>query len=176
MQRERSRAIGEGAVERVCKLICIAALVVMLIVIGLDILTRSLLNFSFEISDEIGGYMLVVITFISLPVCQANDSFHHVAFVQSRLSPRGRAISHVIFDLLSLAFCALLLWQLIRFEISSWRFDDHAPTYLATPLWIPRFAMVAGGAALCVSMLRTLLVDVRKAIVAGEAVEGSHEP
>jgi TRAP-type transport system small permease protein len=176
MQREQSRAIGEGIVERVCKVICLAALVVMLLVIGLDIVTRSLFNFSFEISDEIGGYMLVVITFISLPVCQANDSFHHVAFVQARLSPRSRAISRVIFDLLSMTFCVLLSWQLIRFEISSWRFDDHAPTYLATPLWIPRIALVVGGAALCVSMARTLLLDVSKAISADAGAGSRHEP
>ena len=167
--------IPETLVERACKLMCMAALVVMLVVIGTDILTRSVFNFSFEISDELGGYMLVVITFISLPVCQVNDSFHHVEFVQARLSPRGRAISHVIFDFLSLAFCVLLLWQLVRFEISSWRFEDHAPTYLGTPLWIPRLAMVVGAAALCVSMVRTLVSDVRE-LGSAAASEGPHEP
>jgi TRAP-type C4-dicarboxylate transport system permease small subunit len=156
-----ARKIGEGPVERLCKLACVVALVVMLVVIGVDIVTRSLFNFSFEISDELGGYMLVVITFVSLSVCQVNDSFHHVELVQSRLSARGRAISHVIFDLLSLIFCALLLWQLVRFELSSWRFGDRAPTYLATPLWLPRLAMVCGAAALCFSVLRTLAADVR---------------
>jgi TRAP-type transport system small permease protein len=166
--RERSsdrpiaRVIGESILERLCKFGCVAAMVVMLVVIGLDILTRSLFNFSFEISDELGGYMLVTITFLSLPVCQVNDSFHHVEFVQQRLSPRAQAISHVIFDVLSMAFCTLLLWQLIRFEMSSWRFNDHAPTYLGTPLWIPRIAMFVGAAALCVSVLRTLLVDIAK--------------
>ena len=155
------RRIGEGPVERLCKLACVVALVVMLVVIGVDIVTRSILNFSFEISDELGGYMLVVITFVSLSVCQVNDSFHHVEFVQARLSERGRAISRVIFDVLSLAFCALLLWQLVRFEMSSWRFADRAPTYLATPLWLPRQAMVFGAAALCFSVLRTLVADVR---------------
>jgi TRAP-type transport system small permease protein len=156
------RALPEGPVERLCNLACMAALIVMLGVIGVDIVTRALLNFSFEVSDELGGYMLVVITFVSLPVCQANDSFHHVEFVQSRLSARGRAISHVIFDLLSLAFCIALLWQLVRFEMSSWRFDDHAPTYLATPLWIPRLAMVAGAATLLFSMARTLMADIAR--------------
>jgi TRAP-type transport system small permease protein len=166
--RERSpdrpiaRVIGESILERLCKFACVAALVVMLVVIGLDIVTRSIFNFSFEISDELGGYMLVTITFLSLPVCQVNDSFHHVEFVQQRLSPRARAISHVIFDVLSMAFCTLLLWQLIRFEMSSWRFNDHAPTYLGTPLWIPRIAMLVGAVALCVSVLRTLLVDIAK--------------
>lgn len=156
------RAVPEGPIERLCNFACMAALVVMLGVIGVDIITRALLNFSFEVSDELGGYMLVVITFVSLPVCQVNDSFHHVEFVQSRLSAGGRAISHVIFDLLSLAFAMALLWQLVRFEMSSWRFDDHAPTYLATPLWIPRLAMVVGAAALLFSMVRTLAADIAR--------------
>jgi TRAP-type transport system small permease protein len=156
------RAVPEGPVERLCSFACMAALIVMLGVIGVDIITRAVLNFSFEVSDELGGYMLVVITFVSLPVCQANDSFHHVAFVQSRLSALGRAISDVIFDLLSLAFCTALLWQLVRFEMSSWRFDDHAPTYLATPLWVPRLAMVVGAAALLFAMVRTLMADIAR--------------
>lgn len=134
----------------------------MLILVAVDVVTRSLLNFSFEISDELSGYFLATITFVSMPVCQVNDSFHHVELVQARLSPRARAVSHLIFDALSLMFCSLLLWQLVRFEIASWRFDDHAPTYLNTPLWIPRAAMLVGSAALCVSVLRTLLVDVRR--------------
>jgi TRAP-type C4-dicarboxylate transport system permease small subunit len=154
--------IGEGPVERLCKLACVVALVVMLAVIGVDIVTRSLFNFSFEISDELGGYMLVVITFASLAVCQVNDSFHHVELVQSRLSLRARAVSHVIFDALSLVFCALLFWQLVRFELSSWRFGDRAPTYLATPLWLPRLAMVFGSAALCFSVVRSLVADIRR--------------
>src|SRR5258708_26018221 len=148
-------AVPEGPVERLCNFACMAALVVMLGVIGVDIMTRALFNFSFEISDELGGYMLVVITFVSLPVCQVNDSFHHVEFIQSRLSARGRAISHLVFDLLSLAFATALLWQLIRFEMSSWRFDDHAPTYLATPLWVPRLALGGGAAAVLFSLGRT---------------------
>jgi TRAP-type transport system small permease protein len=171
-----ARRFPETIVERVCKLACVAALVVMLVVIGVDIVTRSLFNFSFEISDELGGYMLVVITFVSLPVCQINGSFHHVELVQSRLSPFGRAVSNVIFDLLSLAFCVLLFWQLIRFQISSFRFGDQAPTYLATPLWIPRIAMLVGAAALCFSMMRTLAADIGIVWRLGETTEGHREP
>jgi TRAP-type transport system small permease protein len=170
------RAVPEGPVERLCNFACMAALVVMLGVIGVDIMTRALLNFSFEVSDELGGYMLVVITFLSLPVCQANDSFHHVEFVQARLSERWRASSHVIFDALSLAFCVALLWQLARFEMSSWRLDDHAPTYLATALWIPRAAMVVGAAALLFSMARTLIADVEWLRRSGDMPGKRHEP
>ena len=173
--RSSAHGLKEGIVERTCKLACVAALVVMLAVIGTDILTRAVFNFSFEISDELGGYMLVVITFVSLPVCQINDSFHHVELVQSRLSPFARAVSHVIFDLLSFTFCALLLWQLTRFEITSYRFGDHAPTYLATPLWIPQAAMVLGAAAMCFSMMRTLAAHVTRMRAFWKARENASE-
>ena len=176
--RPMARRLEEGIVERICKLACVAALAVMLVVVGVDILTRALFNFSFEISDELGGYLLVVIAFVSLPVCQISGSFHRVELVQSRLSPFGRAVSRVIFDLLSFAFCGLLLWQLTRFEMSSFRFGDRAPTYLATQLWIPQAVMALGAAALCFSMVRTLAADIvalRRRACPGEVDTGSPE-
>ena len=72
---------GEGPVERVCKWASEAALIIMLVVIGADVFTRYLFNFSFEIADEIGGYMLVVMTFVSLSVCQVTNSFHQVELI-----------------------------------------------------------------------------------------------
>src|SRR4029077_8176960 len=83
--RARPRAIPETAVERTCKVVSEAALAILLVLTTLDIVTRALFNFSFEVSDEVGGYMLVVITFFSLAVCHVNGTFHEVEFVQARL-------------------------------------------------------------------------------------------
>src|ERR1043165_3710226 len=154
--------IGEGPVERLCKWASEAALITMLVVIGADIFTRYLINFSFEIADELGGYMLVVMAFVSLSVCQVNNAFHQVELVQSRLTPRWRAFSSAIFDVLSFGFAALLLWQLIKLERSSYRFGEKAPTYLETPLWIPRLAMAIGVAALLVSIVTTFIAHARR--------------
>jgi len=154
--------VGEGPIERACKWASEAALIVMLVVIGADIFTRYLLNFSFEIADELGGYMLVVMTFVSLSVCQVNGAFHQVELVQARLGPRGRALSAAIFDVLSFGFASLLLWQLVKLEFSSWRFGERAPTYLETPLWLPRLAMAIGIAALVFAILRTFIAHVRR--------------
>ena len=57
---------------------------------------------------------------------------------------------------------ALLLWQLVKLEFSSYRFGERAPTYLETPLWIPRLAMAIGVAALVFSIVRTFLAHVRR--------------
>jgi TRAP-type C4-dicarboxylate transport system permease small subunit len=158
----RALSLPEGPVEWTCKIVSEAALVVMLVLVAVDIVTRWLFNFSFEVSDEVGGYMLVVITFLSLPVCQVHGSFHQVELVQARLSPRARALSQLIFVLLALAASALLAWQFIRLVLSSWRFGDLAPTYLATPQWLPRLPMAIGMIALCFSLIRTLIALARQ--------------
>ena len=154
--------VGEGPIERACKWASEAALIIMLVAIGTDIFTRYVLNFSFEIADELGGYMLVVMTFVSLSVCQVNGAFHQVELVQARLGPRGRALSAAIFDVLSFGFASLLLWQLVKLEFSSYRFGERAPTYLETPLWLPRLAMAIGVAALVFSIVRTFVAHVRR--------------
>jgi TRAP-type transport system small permease protein len=157
-----SRALPESPVEWTCKIASEVALVVMLVLIAVDIVTRSLFNFSLEVSDEVGGYMLVAIAFLSLSACHVNHSFHEVEFVQARLTARGRSLSHLIFGLLSLVACVLLAWQFVRLELSSWRFGDVAPTYLSTPLWLPQLPMALGMIALSFSLCRTLIAEAKR--------------
>lgn len=133
----------------------------MVAIVGLEVVTRNLMGFSFQISDELGGYIIVLIAFLSLCVCQVNGSYHHVEFLQARLSARGRAVSRVVFDLICLALCLVLAWQLGRLTVNSWYSEDVAPTPLMTPLWAPQALMPLGMATLSISVLRTLIADLR---------------
>jgi TRAP-type C4-dicarboxylate transport system permease small subunit len=153
--------------ERGCMLICEIGIVAIAVVVLIEIVTRNLLGFSFEASEELGGYIVVAISFLSLPVCQVYRSYHHVQFVQSRLSPRMQAASHILFDALSLGFCLLLVWQLSRFVLQTWRAEDIAPTLLATPLWIPQSLMPLGALAASVSLARSLAGNVRRFMAVG---------
>jgi len=148
--------------ENACMWLCEIAILVMGAVVILEIVTRNLFGFSFEMSEELGGYIIVGITFASLPVCQVYRSYHHVQFLQSRLSPPLQALSHLLFDLLSLLFCGVLLWQLTRFVATTYRSGDVAPTLLATPLWIPQALMPLGTLAAAVSLSRSALGNWRR--------------
>lgn len=174
--QRRTRTLPEGPVEWTCKVASEAALLVMLVLIAVDIVTRSLFNFSFEASDEVGGYMLVVISFVSLSACHVHGSFHQVEFVQALLSPRGRSLSQLVFGVLSLAACLLLAWQFIRLEMSSWRFGEVAPSYLATPLWLPQLPMAIGMVALAFSLVRTIIAEARRLRRLGAAGGGHDGP
>lgn len=143
-----------GPMERTCRVICEIGIVAMAVVVLVEIVTRNLLGFSFQVSDEIGGYIIVGLTFLSLPVCQARRAYHHVMFLQARLPPRARAALNLLFDLLSLGFCAVLVWELSVQVVETWQSGDIAPTQLATPLWIPQLVMPLGSLALGVALLR----------------------
>ena len=79
---------------------------------------------------------------------------------EARLSMRSKLVSSLFFELVALIFCAIFVWQFVNLVRSSWRFGDHAPTFLETPLWLPRSLLIVGMAALCLSLLRSLAADI----------------
>lgn len=165
---------AEGILERFCRLLCVVSILVMLGVVGLEIVTRTLFNHSFQISDEMAGYMLICLAFFSLSVTQANDGFHRVEVLQNLLPPRGQIVSRILFDLVTLVFACVLIWLFYKLTNSSFRFGPTAPTMLATPLWIPQTAMVLGMAAFVASIVRTIVRNIARLRHGVVPAEGSH--
>lgn len=157
---------GEAWFERACRHLCRWALLLMILIVGIDIFTRSVLNFSFEIADELGGYFLAAITFLALSVTRAHDGFHRVEFVYDQLGPRNRAIAGLIFELVAMTLAVILLIYLVRYVHATWESGSVAPTRLMTPLWLAQMPLIIGLVAYCLSLLRGILgkwVTIRQA-------------
>ena len=162
----------EGVIETICRRVCALAIVLMMVMVGAELAARSLLGFSFQLTNEVGGYLLLGIAFLSLPVGQARHAFHRVELVDARLSPRLRALLTLVFDLFALIVTAALLWQFVRFEMQSWSSGETASTNLLTPLWLPRCLMPLGVAALGWTMGRTVWGDLRRLAAASAPLGG----
>jgi TRAP-type C4-dicarboxylate transport system permease small subunit len=152
---------AEGWVERLCRWLCALAILSMIVMVASEVFLRNVLGLSLQSADELGGYLLVGVSFLSLSTCFVSGAFHKVEFIDGRLGERGHALRKLIFDAMSLAFCLLLLWQLTRLVLRSWEGGDFAATILGTPLWIPQLTMPLGIAALCYSVTKSLWADVR---------------
>ncbi|CAO3436350.1 TRAP transporter small permease subunit [Azospirillum doebereinerae] len=152
----------EIGVERLFRWITEIIMVLLMAMVGVELVVRGAFAWSLQATAELGGYAVVAITFLSMSTCLVNHSYHRVHFVESRLSPRGKALLRLGFDLLSFVVSLVLVWQCARFELISWNSGDVAPTNLLTPYWIPRLVMVIGFAGLAFSLLRTLIGDLRR--------------
>lgn len=148
--------------EAVCLWLAGACLAAMLALILVEVATRALFNFSFEVVDEVGGYLTVALSFLALAPAQARKAFHNVGLVYDRMSPPVRRACDIAFLALSLAFSAAVLGAIVRYVYRSWQQGDVTSTVLRTPLWIPQTVMVLGMLALCwvlaielAAMLRT---------------------
>ena len=172
--KEPASQLRLGLIDRWCELLCGIALVAMIVLIGAEAIARNIFGFSLQVTDEVGGYLLVAVSFLSLSVAQSRGAFHHVELVQANLRVRGRLISGLVFDLLSLGACAIITWQLVCQEMKSWQTGDTAATPLGTPLWLPQLVMPIGTALFCVAIVRSI---VRKAqLLLGSATREGNAP
>lgn len=152
---------GLPRVEAACLWFACACLTAMLVMILVEVVSRSLFRFSFEVSDEVGGYLTVALSFLALAPAQARKAFHNVALVHGRLSASVRRRCNIVFLVLSLACALAILAASARYVYRSWQQGDVASTVLHTPLWIPQAVMVVGMLALCWVLLAELLALVR---------------
>src|ERR1700761_5074291 len=107
-------AAGSTLVEDICETICALFLIVSIVLIAAEAIARNLFAFSFQITDEVCGYLLVALTFLSMSVAEAHGAFHRVELVQTRLTAAGRLASQLVFDFISLIASLLVTWQLYR--------------------------------------------------------------
>lgn len=154
----------ESWLDRVCRWASQLVVVALILMIATEVFVRSVFGWSLQVTDELGGYALIVIAFVSLPSCQAQGAFHHVQFLDSKLGPLPQACLRCFFSVVSLGAIGVLCWQFALFTLTSWRSGDVAATALMTPLWIPRAVMCVGTACLCVSLLRTIFHDWQRII------------
>ena len=139
-------------IESACIGLACAALLALVVLVTAEVVARSFFNFSFELVDEVGGYLLAALSFFALAPSLAGGAFHSVEFIQHKLAAGARQRLVFAFTLLSLAFTGVMLGVVVRYVWRSWVQQDVASTLLQTPLWIPQLVMIVGLAALAVTL------------------------
>jgi TRAP-type C4-dicarboxylate transport system permease small subunit len=164
---------SEGVIEWICGTLAKLALVAMMVIISAEVVLRNTVHYSWEGTDEVGSYLVVAATFLSLATCQTYGGYHELQIVKMKLSPRARAALNVVLHLVCLIACLILLWQFSRLVMTSWRNDDASMTSLRMPLWIPQLTMPIGVAAMCLALIKSIIADLRSARTGG-AVRPDH--
>jgi TRAP-type C4-dicarboxylate transport system permease small subunit len=130
-----------------------------------EVIARFFFDVSFELADELGGYLLVGCVFLGLGPALAGGSMLRVEMVEQRLPPAVRRVLELLFHLGALAVSAIALYWIWRQVESSFRRETVSASWLEVPIWLPQAAMPLGLALL----ILTLLVGLVRLLRRGDA-------
>ncbi len=146
-----------------------AVIFLLMVMLLVEVLTRYILHSPLSIAEEIGGYLLVSVTFMGLAYTWKENGHVRVTLLMSRL-PQRLARSIRFFTLiLATVFTVPLIKACYDLLMDSMLFESRSGSWLRTPLVYPQTILLVGA----VLLFLQLLVEIIKAIIARDAAEDS---
>jgi TRAP-type mannitol/chloroaromatic compound transport system permease small subunit len=137
------------------------------LLVGVDVILRKTLAITVGGADELSGYAFAIGTSWALAFTLLRRANVRIDALYARLPQRITALLDLAALLALLAFVGYLSWRAALVLQDSLRFDAHATTPLATPLWIPQSLWIAGF-ALFLFTIAPLTVSVGLALISGD--------
>ncbi|MBI4186857.1 MAG: TRAP transporter small permease [Chloroflexi bacterium] len=133
---------------------------IMMVMVVVEVITRYLLRSPLMIADEFGGYMLVAVAIIGLAYTWKEKGHIRIDVLTTRLPARARSWLRLVTLVAATAFVPLL----IKASFDLWYFSHSrglkSNTVLLTPLEWPRLVLLVGS----ILLFLVLIVDLVQAI------------
>ena len=134
-------------------------LMVMLLV---EVLTRYILRSPLSIAEEVGGYLLVAITFMGLAYTWKEKGHVRVSLLVSRLPHRFAHLLRFITLILATIFTIPLIKACYDLISDSLLFESRSGSWLRTPLAYPQTILLIGA----IMLFLQLVAEIIKATIA----------
>jgi TRAP-type C4-dicarboxylate transport system permease small subunit len=121
-----------------------AVLLLISFLITADVLARKFLGVSSALTDEFGGYALVIGGLWALAFCLTTGAQVRIDILLPHFPPRVREALNYAALVLLVAFAAILAWYSWKLAIESFQTDARAMSFLRTPLVLPQTCMAIG--------------------------------
>jgi len=148
---------GLGALTYAAAVAGAGLLLVMTAAVGYGVVLRYLFNRPQVWTDELVGYLLVVLVMAGAADVLRRGEHIGVDLVTERLSPKARRLAEIwgMAAVVLVSGClAAAGWELAEFSYSVGLFSDG---YLEVPMWLPQAAVPIGAALLAIAALNRLL-------------------
>jgi TRAP-type C4-dicarboxylate transport system permease small subunit len=134
----------------------------LMVMLLAEVLTRYILRSPLSIADEMGGYLLVAITFMGLAYTWKEKGHVRVSLLISRLPDKfGRQLRFIML-ILATVFTLPLIKACYDLISDSLLFESRSGSWLRTPLAYPQTILLIGASMLFLQ----LVAEIIKAIIA----------
>jgi len=135
----------------------VVALSALTLLVAAEVVGRSIFAITLPFGEELGGYLLIAVTFLAAADSFASGGFMRVDLLFERLPERARRRLDRALALVGALLSGTLCWYLGRLVASSYRNGVVSPTLASIPLWVPQSVATVGTLLLAVACLRRAL-------------------
>ena len=139
----------------------------LMVMLLAEVLTRYILRSPLSIADEMGGYLLVAITFMGLAYTWKEKGHVRVSLLISRLPDKFGQQLRFITLFLATVFTLPLIKACYDLISDSLLFESRSGSWLRTPLAYPQTILLIGATMLFLQ----LVAEIIKAIIAMDRSE-----
>ena len=140
---------------------------VLMVLLLIEVLTRYVLQSPLSIAEEMGGYLLVSITFMGLAYTWKEKGHVRVTLIFNRLPQKAAQPIRFVTLVLAAAFTLPLIKACYDLLADSLLFESRSGSWLRTPLVYPQTILLIGA----VLLFLQLLAEIIKAIIARKGSE-----
>ena len=131
---------------------------VMMVLVVVDVIMRTFAAQSLLITEEVSGYLLVLVAYLALAEALKQGRHVRVDLLISFMPDRLRARLDLILTLVGLGAMIVVTWRSVIMVYRSYVRGVEIPGILLTPVYLPQIVMVVGLLALELQ----LLVEIHK--------------
>jgi TRAP-type C4-dicarboxylate transport system permease small subunit len=141
-----------------------AVLLLISFLITADVLARKFLGVSSALTDEFGGYALVIGGLWALAFCLTTGAQVRIDILLPYFPPRVREVLNYAALILLVAFAAIVAWYSWKLAIESFQTDARAMSFIRTPLVLPQTCMAIGFSLLAIQGTVMLFVGLGESL------------
>lgn len=152
-----------AATERSLGVLSAVVVLVMMLAITANVVSRALFNAPIGGIYEIAQLLMVALVFFGAAYVQAEKAHISVTFVHERLPAAGQRLCSAVVLLISIAFWAVITYQMSLGAIESWRIGEYAHGAVRFPVYPTRTVIPIGTGLLTIRLAIDFLSVVRDA-------------
>lgn len=143
----------------------------MMIMVLMEVLTRYVLQSPLSIADELGGYLLVAVSFIGLGYTWKEDGHVRVELITNLLPAKIRRNLRFISLLMATGFCIPMIAGSYELIQDSLLFEARSGSWMRIPLAYPQSVLLVGS----ILLLLQFVSEIIKAVLTFNKIEGEKE-
>lgn len=127
------------------------------ILIGLEVLLRSVFDTTTHISTEYSTYFFIALVSLGLAYTMREDGHIRITLLTGRLKGKAKKIQEISTTVLALIISVFLFYHTVLMAYETYSLGMKADTVSETPLYIPQLAIPVGILLLIIQLIDRIL-------------------